>query len=266
LLALRSKRFSELNKFENLLPLSLYRREPKLVVLVCLARTGSNHLLSTLGYHPQNVSFYELFHRKAESRTNFYQHQYLDGADPIEFIEMMRKHRFRRKVRTFCFKLIYSQALNPKFRSAWHYLLADPDVSFIHLYRRNGLERLVSFKTAQNTKIWVKRDDNTPAVEKLNLNPQKCLRYFEKCQKQSETIKEALKTKRSIELSYEELTSNKLQTITRITEFLGLRPKYNKRLKEATKVQRQGSLRDRISNYDELYEFFRNSKYSSYFE
>ncbi len=263
---LRSQGSNTLTSLIRKVALDLRRQKPRLLVLVCLPRTGSNYLLSTLGWHPQFKSFYELFHRDPEERTLFFDTQYQEGEDPIAFIELMKNYRFKRRVRAVCFKLIYTQALHPEFSAAWNYLLQDPETSFLHLSRRNGLEQYLSWKTAFQSKVWVKTENEYPPLERIHVDPQGCLHHLEQCEKQTAEMRDILPPARTLEIEYESLVEEKIATLNQITSFLELRSRYNRRLKQSTKIQRVGSPHHRITNFEELKRFFSETKYASYFE
>lgn len=138
---------------------------------------------------------------------------------------------------------------------------------FILLERKNYLKQFISYKFAKKTKIHhIKKD--TKNINTLEVNPQKSLwfgkyktlfKHFEYLDSFYENTKNILKQKKTLFLTYEDdILQNPIIAYKKVCDFLNIE---NQNPKVNLKRTNPYPLSDIIENYDEMEQYFKNTKY-----
>ncbi|NEQ73522.1 MAG: sulfotransferase [Okeania sp. SIO2C9] len=96
----------------------------------------------------------------------------------------------------------------------------------------------------------------------VQLDYDDCLKQFEETKKWEEEYDSFFNKHQKIEVIYEKLVQDTVQETRRMQDFLGVKPQ---KLYSLTLKQNQGTLSERISNYYELKEKFKDSPWIKFF-
>ena len=127
-------------------------------VVIALPRTGSTHLMTVLGTHPEIVSHGEVFHPNRiflrwpgwpESRPHQLEKELeaLRQSDPVAFLDRIFEERFGRQHVGF-------KIFNNQNNEILERLIVDRSVAKIVLYRANALARYASALAARENRAW----------------------------------------------------------------------------------------------------------------
>ena len=248
---------------------------PTRFVVLCHARTGSNLICGSLSEHPQIRMLGEIFHPTEEQRRQNAGHDgnpgrhYRDGEDGARYLAReVYGASSEPDIRAAGFKMFYDYARwEVPMRTAWDYLLADHDIRFLLLTRRNLLECLVSHEVALRTDRW-RVPAGEPAPTKIDLAPfpldaERCHAYFDRILTWRTWAAEALRSHPVLSLEYEsDLDAHFPATMSRVFEFLDVAPAA---AEPQTARQRTKSPAQQLSNFDELRSHFRHTPYTEFF-
>jgi LPS sulfotransferase NodH len=227
-------------------------------VIVCAERTGSSVLRGLLDSHPDCFVAGELFNARLMENDDLQgvppapsdeaDLADLRRTDPVAFVTRAFEAMERRGDRAVGFKLMYGHAdANVAVRD---YLASEPNIRIIHIKRRNLLRRYLSERRA-HTDVWAQEVDahgSVPPPVRLQFVPSMGnFAYIELRQAEQE---ERFRGHRMLELFYKDLSSDPQAVGARAVTFLGLKP--SDRLAVRFKKTGTDSLRDAITNYDEL--------------
>ena len=244
-------------------------------VVLSQPRSGSNLIVRLLQSHPNIDCFGEVLgDRIYWSKRVGSQHPALyamRGHDPAGFVERHVWYPHPRAIRAVGFKLLYSQA---GFRPASdgrglvsegivERLLALPGLSVINLVRRNSLRKLLSLKKSRITgqDIALKKEDwrdDPPA----HLTIGECEAFFRQQEAHAIFIRQKFLASRFMEIFYEDTLRDRQAETDRICGFLGV-PKM--RLVVGTHRQSHMPLMQRVLNFDELSQHFKETRWSHFF-
>lgn len=266
-------------------------------ILLGSARTGSNFLLSLLSAHRSVKTYGELFNLDSLPRDALqealddpvsYLRRRIYGPHPDHIAAVGFKMFYYHLTRDYFEKLIDPADAAPgmqskfarlnsyitanydwsdlyrRFHDARAMLAADPELSVVHLKRRNMLHTLISHKTAFQTNRWMRvksRGPETPTV--LHLDAGECERYFEKLEILAEGAEALFCTHRRIDLHYEDLVADRQQQLQRIFTFLDVpfEPVSTIMAKQIV-----APAHEVVANYGQLKESFRGTRWSGFFE
>ncbi|MBX2828526.1 MAG: sulfotransferase [Flavobacteriaceae bacterium] len=206
-------------------------------VIITRSRTGSNLLISLLDSHDNIEAHGELFRRlEGKSCQTIY-----DGLFP------------KKSSKQIGFKIFYYHPLDSEDRSIWDLLKNDPHLKVIHLRRENLLRVHISRLIAGQTDVWSSRNKQeiSLADRKVHIDVKELLQDFETTNQQIAAAKETFKSHQSIDVSYEELTADRANTMQRILGFLGVT---QSNLDSVLKRQNPETLEDLVANYEEVYD------------
>lgn len=223
----------------------LGKKEYGKFVVISRSRTGSNLLVSFLNNHRKIRAFGEKF-------------VYLHNRDTNSiYNEIFRK----KSTKITGFKLFYYHPLDSDDRSIWELLKNDQSIKIIHLRRRNALRAYLSQKIAQNTKVWVNSGDNNVATDtkKVHLDIDEMFKDFEDTNNDINQTKSTFDEHQMIEVFYEDLIQDRIETMNRIFDFLNVS---RIQVKTTMKKQNPEKIKDLVINYDALKEKLINSEYS----
>ena len=242
----------------------------KKFIILGRARTGSQLLLGLLNSHRQIIAFGEIFgnyHSINWSRPSYRSKSKsllsLIQSDPIRFLETKVFRTYPKHISAVGFKIFYYQAQNGNWKTVWSYLKKNEDLRIIHIKRRNILRTYLSEMKAFKTGNWV----NTSGVQRdntsISLNYEECLKKFTITRQQEKDYDLFFKDRQKINVTYEALSSDPMNEMKRIQEFLGVDSQVPR---PSTYKQARRPLSTAISNYFELKEKFEGTPWTEFFE
>ena len=225
-----------------------YRR----YIVLSRSRTGSNLLISLLNSHPHIHTEGEIFSK-------------LSGRNYKEVLAMaFSKQPYYVKAKGF--KIFY---YHPQDDSCgiWDELQSLDDLYVIHLKRRNILRTLLSRKIAGIQDVWSVRSDRhlnscreqisvSFTVDELNAG-------FKRTREWEKVGDNTFRNHPLLSVDYEELVNDRMTAFRKVTEFLGVQ--YTQP-KTELKKQNNRSMREMITNYDELKSAFAETEWGPFFE
>jgi LPS sulfotransferase NodH len=265
-------------------------------MLLATARTGSNLLSSLLSAHPSIKMYGELFnldtlpqktllealddpvaylrkrlykpHRPEIAAVGFkmfYDHLKKDYFDkPVELSDV--SERVRSKTLDFARYIETNYPwpiLSRRFQDTWNVLIEDRDLAVIHLRRKNGLDTLISLKTAFVTGQFWSLNTGGEAKTTIHLTPEECRHYFQRVDALAEETEAAFAQHRTLDLTYEDLQGSRDRELARIARFLHV-----PEAPVSTRMQKQIRFpaSDVVANYTELKDCFKQTKWHAFFD
>ncbi len=234
----------------RLLSLFGHRDYVRFIVLT-RSRTGSNLLLSFLNSHPNIFCEGEIFAK-------------LDGADPIA--------RFRRAfgkqprhIHAKGFKLFYYHPLDADSTELWGELERRREIRIIHLTRENILRTLLSRKIAGIRDSWTgtRYDPADQRSKSVTVTADELNDGFRQTREWEQAATARFASHSVLGMSYEDLVRDSQDCHVKLCQFLGVsigQPRTN------LSQQNPESLRELMSNYDDLKAHFAGSPWATYFE
>jgi LPS sulfotransferase NodH len=265
-------------------------------IVIGMARSGTTYLQTLLSSHDQVVSYGEVFHLLAKRRVDLFE----ITRNPTEYVnrEIYKPHP--EHIKAVGYKMVYTEmgsgniflremetrdvAANTKerrerfslfmqtnfdlvkvrqrFADHLTYLENDPNIKVIHVRRRNRLEILLSTKLASRSGVW-RSTSGSYLRGPIHLDFEECLRFFEETDTLENRYASLFRDHRVIQVFYEEMIGDTSSSLEEVQSFLGVEHKLL-----SSPLRKQNKLRapDAISNYFELREEFRDTKWIGYFE
>ncbi|MBD3322933.1 hypothetical protein GF339_00015 [candidate division KSB3 bacterium] len=223
-------------------------------IVLSRSRTGSNLLVSLLNSHPNIHAEAEIFLR-------------LNGRN---YQDILTKAFARQPlyVKAKGFKLFYYHPLDDKSSGIWNALASLDDLYVIHLKRRNILRTLISRKIAGIQGVWaVTSTEQHSAADKKDIavtfTADELLEGFKQTRRWEQAGENIFRNHPLISIDYEDLVDYRELTFYKVTEFLDVRYKQPK-----TKLKKQNtkSLRETVTNYEELKSAFLETEWQSFFD
>jgi hypothetical protein len=149
--------------------------------------------------------------------------------------------------------------------AVWNDILSNPYCHFIYLKRPQFLDVVISNAEARACKKWVVRKNEEIEAVPIVLNPEAVLEEFlflEKSVKYFDTI--FSKRKNIIWLDYNTMCNNWQAEMARIQDELDLETTVE--LYPETKRQITTDHQNLVSNYDQVVEYFKGTKWEKYFK
>jgi LPS sulfotransferase NodH len=260
------------------------------------ARTGSNLLVSLLSAHPNIKIYGELLNLDWLGKEDL--REALE--DPIRFLQKRVYEAHRPEIAAVGFKMFYEhltrsyfekplnlpgvsaqlrarwtqfssfiesnyewEALNERFRKTWEFLYGDRSLSVIHLKRRNMLHTLISIRRAFMTSQWWCLKSSSGVAPTLHLHPDECCRYFHMLDTRAQEADTAFQGHPKLEVSYEALAERQDDTMEEIFAFLKV-----PYAPVTTRMKKQNLTPpcEAVANYDQLKNYFRDTKWNVFFE
>lgn len=230
-------------------------------------RSGSTFLVHLLNAHPDVHCEHELCYvKKAE-----------DGSGLVAGLEtdsqktkVLEKVYSRNDVKACGFKFKFGAQYNA-YPDVYRFFLRNIySVKQIFLYRKNLLKTAISRQnldrlSQSGNKHFIRNEDHQE-IGKLNLDLQQARRYIRWNQDELDFFRRASKIfKHRIEITYEELIENTTETVNSIFEFLGVSPTKQDAAAPIRKIT-DDNLENAVSNYSEMIDFFRQTRFSEYLE
>lgn len=240
--------FKKIRKYMGVNRHSDYRK----FILLTRSRTGSNLLLSYLNVHPNIIADHELFQRPVKK--------------PITKVLRKEFRRYPKSINAVGFKIFYNHPLGEDNPYLWKTLKNMEDLYVIHLKRRNILRTMLSLKLALQLDQWIKYNPNQShniERKKVSFDMESLEAGFIETRQWEEQGDEMFKDHPNMTIYYEELVESPEETVSKVTDFLGLGP-----CQPSTYLVRQNPEKasDLIENYKELKEYFSGSPWESFFD
>lgn len=221
-------------------------------VILCLGRTGSTHLGSLLGSHPDIHCFGELFTDRKGTLDEAFIKSPID--DPVEYVAQLTDPLTEQAVG---FKL----PLNSIRAHPESVRLLEPDeLRIIRLRRLNLLALFASRRLLATTRVSRStRGDYGDTT--VTLDPKQCLAVFRRSEEHDRYLDELADGKPVFEITYEDLAAGlRLDDLQR---FLGVEPVT---LESRFKRIRSRPLSETIENWPEVADALRGSPYERFLE
>ena len=235
----------------KLLGLVGQRRYKRFFVLT-RSRTGSNLLVNFLNSHHaiycENEIFQHLGDQSPESRLR----------------QVYTREPFY--IRAKGFKIFYYHPLDNPDSSLWQHLIDDRDIAVIHLKRRNILRTVVSREIAGYQDVWHTHHPTSPLAahdKQVTLSIEKTAHLLSRTRHWEELATRQFRHHKVLELHYEELVKHTDSQWRKVTDFLGVDYKHPQ---TALRRQNPESLRELITNYNEMRGAFAGTEWESMLE
>jgi LPS sulfotransferase NodH len=223
-------------------------------IVLSRSRTGSNLLISLLSKHPGVQAKGEIFSR-------------LKGRPHMKVLARV----FRRQpfyVKAAGFKIFYYHPQDDDSGRIWETLASMEDLHVIHLKRRNILRTLISRRLAGIQGDWVAtaREPRRAARQQptsVTFSPEELGEGFAETRGWEQAGDDRFRNHPLLTVYYEDLVRHSEESFHQVTDFLGVR--YHRAENELRK-QNTRSLRDSVTNYDELKLAFAGTKWQQFFE
>ena len=257
-------------------------------VILTLGRSGSNTLVDILNQNPEILNFSEvlgdwtvirrfkyLVAGFSHSENDYFDHILRDGKVAVvaNFMRSLGKIRTGRRddikalsrVRTIGVK---DFSLNFQGRGLVEHLLAQEDILFIGLVRRNTLERYISNVRLEVTKEVLTRDGATSKDFRPELNPATLVDELHNIQREQDDLDAMLARvppNRKYVIDYEDLYSDPERTrdiALKAFSFLGVSP-----IEPAIRMKKliQKPMREVIANFEESRAAVVNTPFERFF-
>lgn len=241
-------------------------------IVLARSRTGSNFLRGLLNSHSRITVFGEIVADSFQDYVDWDVPGYaqsrqisaLRRRDPVLFLERQVFKPFPPDVSAVGFKIFYYHARDDRWKHVWTYLQEHREIRVIHLKRWNILKTLASRKRANLTNRWVE----TSAPSSRNSTPvmltyKECLVEF-LATVRWETEADLFFEKHPIlQVYYRDLSAQRDDLFCEIQRFLGVDCET---LTPSTRKQSGQPLAEAISNYFELKEQFKGTRWQEFFE
>lgn len=224
-------------------------------IIVGSRRTGTNFLLHLLRSSGQVAGFAELFSKvgpfwagRAHAPLRLDRAKTLRDRDAVGFLEHDVFRLYPSAIRAVGFKAHYGQL--EAFPPALKQLQLETDLVVLHIRRTNMLSMEVSAARAQVTGTYLQAADDTSTDEtKVALDVEALGERFERYEANASWPQEHLPAARTIDIEYEQLSSDPRRTMEPIMEALGL---HGADLAPGTARQNTLGWRDTVLNVSEV--------------
>ncbi len=240
-------------KYVNILRPAVYP-ENKFVIYT-RGRTGSSVLTELLNCHPEIFCDVEIFNYMYCHSRVFFPDLYIRSCSKRAAIHHKTVYGFKVKIAQLRFEHKYNNYENILKK------LSDEGWKFIYLKRENYLRHKLSNIFTTQTNIFRIKNRQEINHKKIRVDCEQLLRGITYSEEVSRTEEENLKNIPHIKITYEgDLLDNSKhqETADKIFGYLNLSTH-----KVFTDLKRMSSenLEDMLENYDEVYDFFKDTKY-----
>ncbi|MGA9532747.1 MAG: sulfotransferase [Anaerolineales bacterium] len=237
-------------------------------IILGRSRTGSNYLRGLLSSIEGVLVLGEILKNPVSVEWGTDEFPRSEGvdrgyrADPVRFLEQDVFRTLPDSIHALGFKLFYYHAQNPPFKRTWDYLRDRQEVRVIHIKRRNVLATHLSRARAVQSDQWVATSKPDSGLGPIKLEYSALLEDFQQTRDWELHYDLYFADHPMLEVHYEDLARERDVQMRRIQAFLGLPlvPTQPQTYKQSRK-----SLRDSISNFQELSDRFRGSDWESFF-
>jgi len=216
------------------------------------ARTGSNYLLDGLKRSNSIRMYHEIFA----------DHNRKIGENFEKTFSALYQNESR-TTKIVGFKLFYNHLTEEE----WKKFLSYKDFKIIHLTRLNRLRTLVSLEIAFQTGQWAKSVNASGkqlTEKRVFLDASRLVRRLEQIEENEVLTRSRFSERKILEVVYEELIKNPVETFQSIGKYLGVNDIDPSRIR-LTK-QNPESLRQLIINYDEVHLLLKSTRFAEYLD
>lgn len=256
-------------KVRDLVPQEGANQNYKRYVIFGHQRCGSSVLTSGLKSHPNIKAFAEVF---TPSLITFnykgYDNQSLPmlkyrNALPVTFLENVIFAEQAQDTVAVGFKVFPDQIDNARFEPVWKWLKQEKDIALIMLNRDNSLKTLCSVQIAKKTGVWGIKDTAKRPTIQISLSPAQCKAFFEKREHYAQLLRERFKGRELLDISYEKFAADIPKYFEQVQNHIGI-PPIQLPVNDVKKEVRE--MKDIISNYSQLKQEFKDTKWSKFFD
>ncbi|WP_339722089.1 hypothetical protein [uncultured Paraglaciecola sp.] len=253
----------------KLLPSSCENKNYKRFIIFGHQRCGSSVLTSGLKSSPDIKAFAEIF---TSSHITFNYKDYdnhsikllkLRNTSPVRFLEEVIFTSQTPEIKAVGFKVFPEQLEKHDFKVIYNWIEENPDVALIVLNRQNSLKTLCSIQIAKKTGVWGIKDTAKRTTLQISLSTAQCKAFFEKREYYAQLLRERFKGRELLEISYETFAADIPKYFEQVQRHIGIPPlqlPVNDVKKEVREVN------DIISNYSQLKQEFKDTKWSKFFD
>lgn len=244
-------------KYVNLLNSSLKFPENKFVIYT-RGRTGSTVLTDLINCHPDIFCDVEIFNFIYSNNKVAFPLKYIDSCSKRASIYGKTVYGFKVKISQLSIEHKYSdyeQILSELNRKNW---------KFIYLKRENYLRHKLSNLLITETNVYHLKENDEPYKKKIKVDCDLLMKAIKFGEEVEMLEKRSLKNIPYLEIIYEKDLfdkSNHQETANRIFEYLGLK---TCNVYTDYKKVTPDNLEDSILNFEELYNYFKNTEYIEY--
>lgn len=245
------------NKYKNLFKLRLPYPEKKFVIYT-RGRTGSTVLTELLNCHPEIYCDVEIFnYLYCISKVRF----------PGLYINSCSKRAAKLGKSTYGFKVKIAQLRYEHNYLSYEKILTDlhsDGWKFIYLKRDNFLRHKLSNILSSRTKIFHLKNGDINRTDRIQVDCNELLEGIEYSEEVEQTEEMNLKSIPHLKLIYEnDILDNSRHQLTadKVFSFLGLR---SAKVKTDLKRIVPDNLKETIINYEEVFDFLKDTKYSKF--
>jgi len=215
-------------------------------------RTGSNLLRLALESCPQVVMENEIFNQR-----------HPDFGYEYDTIMEQLYCKYPINIKAVGCKIFYDHLS----KEEWNEFSTLPKCRIIHLMRRNKLRNYLSLKIAEQTDRWLENwlNKKLPIQERrVFMNKQEMFAHFHKIEAWEQQASQQFKNCDLINIYYEDLIMNYAETVSNVTQFLGVKKCKNHSMK--LRKQNPESMQQLILNYEEVERVLSNTPFQVYLE
>jgi len=186
------------------------------------------------------------------------------NADPVRFLEQ-RIFRNHGNFRAVGLKLKFEEMELDRYRELAWYIRDHADIRVIMLQRKNVLRRYISEQISHrvyNKVFNVLNKEQKPEKQAIDLDYDELLQEFEYNDQLYDKYERMFERNPMLDLSYERLAADPHECATDVMDFLNLE---HLPLKIRTQRLHANPVSELLSNYDELLEKFRGTRYEHFF-
>ena len=220
-------------------------------VIITSGRTGSRMLGTTLDKHPDCIYYDEWFGANEHEKWG----GYFELPNTISQVTALHEVMYTPQVDAaigFCLQYWHGDP------AVWEYLRAHEEISVIHLVRANLFAQYVSHVLSQREQNWT----HPYSGMSISLRPSECSHYFEHITRERRRVRVEFPRHPILVLTYEYILHDTPFALLTAQRHLGLEPR---ELPITTLKQNTRPLREVVSNYQELKEYFCESEWHRFF-
>ena len=229
-------------------------------LIISRSRAGSTLLMTSLNSHPNIMCLGErlnFLRRNEKSRKR----------NPASIIKNFYSKQ-PRYTKAAGFKLFYSHpndASESEREAIWAQLAAIDNLKIVNLRRQNVLRALVSKEIAAQSGEYfsTKKSNGSKSSKKIEFKPEKLHVELDKNEHREKTCLNRFNHCEKLEITYEQLVSNPGETHQALCDFLNVD---QVSLSSDLKKQNPEPIKEILTNYTELEEYFSGTAYSSFFK
>jgi LPS sulfotransferase NodH len=233
-------------------------------IILTSARSGTHMLRSSLLAHPDIVVQHELFNEAMGAL-----HPYTMTESAANIIEHYAFKGGGENIKARGFPLLEEQASAHKgkqWQDVWKIIKEMEDIKIIHLSRRNLLRRIISHANARDTQQWTLYPNNKAKIKNttFTIEIDHLQKNFEMMAKRYQQANDIFSGHKMIDICYEDLCNGLEQEMKKkILPFLEV-PFVQ--IHPATRKNPEKNMIDIVSNYSELKQHFKDTKWAKFFD